>query len=179
MEKTLAKFIVGEYERLKKENDDLRYIVECFEDKNHNGGFTDLNKKTKAVRYFVENEYAAFGVLSHWNEYGLDELKQLLELDDDALYEEATIPGMTEEYKAIKEETHEFPFTVLFETYKESTVYCYDPDHVKDMLVYVTKDACVGDWVMWPAAGASRRMAVQEVRDMIRKRVEELERSDG
>ena len=179
MENTLAKFIVGEYERLKKENEDLREVVECFQEKNQNGGFTDLNKKTKAVRYFVENEYAAFNALSHWGKYGLDKLEWLLNIDDESLYEEATTPGITKEFKVIKKEEHEFPFTVLFETYKESTVYCYDPDRVKDTLVYVTKNACVGDWVMEHAANLSKRMAVQEVRDMIRKRVEELEKSDG
>ena len=178
MDKTLAKFIVGEYERLKQENDDLREIVECFQEKSQHGGFTDLNRKTKARRFSVASKYAMFGSFSAWKDYDVETLEALLRLDVSDLYEEATC--RLNEYSdcAINERERTFPFTLAFKTYKDDVMFGYNPDEDYSELYPVSKHPALDEWVTEGASYGAKAMAVETVRDMIRERIEEL-KSDG
>lgn len=174
---TIESFFIAEYRRMKNENDILKDANDALHrelEKTSDCGLTDLGMKTEAIRCNVASSYSAFGDGAAWGKLDTEELANLIENGDDAILEEAKTAKKLWDGRVYEEEKITFPFTFEFSTYKGRNRYAYDPDRDKTELVIVSEDADTNSYVNANLEAECRAIAAEEIREMIRDRIDEL-----
>lgn len=175
---TIESFFLADYQRLKKENDELKATIQKNDMEKvaraSDFGFSDLRKKTRAVRCEVTSSYYAFDNETTWGKFDAEQLAALAEKEDEALLEEAKKTRRKWGGNVYEEKNHTFPFTVRFSSYKECSTYAYDPDKSKTDLFDVKEEADTDCWVNARLENECRALAAGSIRDMILDRIEEL-----
>lgn len=177
---TIEAFFLADYQRIKEENDALKAQINEYKMQEvaemAEGGFTDLGKKVEAVYYEVLPSYRLFGSNATWGEFDAEKLRALLGLDDNTLFDKAAETKATYSDRVAKRRSKTFPFSVAFSSYKGRNEYAYDPDKDKTNLVEVEMLPDTNRWVLALHDKDSKTLAVEEIREMIRERIEELEK---
>lgn len=175
---TIESFFLADYQRLKKENDELKATIQEHElekiASTSDCGFTDLGKKVEAIRCEVAGSYCTFDDEATWGNLDTKKLTSLIEKEDDALLEEARRTKQRWGGFVYEEEKRIFPFTVEFASYKGRRRYAYDPDYGRTTLVEVDEKSGTGRWVNARLEENCRREAAEAIRDTLRGRIEEL-----
>lgn len=179
---TIESFFLADYQRLKKENDELKATIQEHElekiASTSDCGFTDIGKKTRAVRCEVASSYYAFDDETTWGKFDAEQLAALAKKEDEALLEEAKKTRKKWGGNVYEEKNHTFPFTVRFSSYKERSTYAYDPDKSKTELFAVKEEADIDCWVNAMLENECRELAAGSIRDMILDRIEELKNKE-
>lgn len=179
---TIESFFLADYQRLKKENDELKATIQEHElekiASTSDCGFTDLGKKIEAVWCECSDSYSAFGSNATWENLDTEELSNLIKKDDDALLEEAKEARLRWSGVVYEEKKRTFPFTVAFATYKGRKRYAYDPDYGRTNLVEIDEESGTCRWVNARLEEDCRREAAAEIRDMLLDRIEELKKKE-
>lgn len=181
---TIESFFLADYERLREENERLNEIISEMElsrvATESGTGFTDLGKKVEAVKYTLKSSYEMFGYSSsRIKDYTVEQLEKILNKNDVELFDWASKTDAGGYYgKVIRKETHTFPFSVLFGTYKGTYIYAYDPDKYKTSLVNVHDKACEDDWVKASLDEDCKALVIDLLREAITERIEELKKQE-
>lgn len=178
---TIESFFIEEYNRLRNENNDLRDTIAEYEQQlnasTDDGGFTDLGKKVAAVKYEVNSPYSVFSY--DLKNLTVEQLEKIAEKDDEQLWEWASSTSIGSYYgKVAKRETHTYPFSVRFKTYKEDRIYAYDPDKSRTDLIEVAETADTGQWVDIKLDLQCKELALDEIRELVSERIEKLKASE-
>ena len=178
---TIESFFLADYEKLRKENEELKNTINEYElqfkASTSEDGFTDLGKSVCAVRYEVASSYSVFS--NDLKNLTVEQLGKIAEKDDSDIWEWASNTKVGSYYGNIaKRETHTFPFSVLFKTYKGVKKYAYDPDKSRTSLVEVGDTADTEEWVSVQYDDQCKNLAVEEIREIISRRIEELNKSE-
>ena len=175
---TIESFFVADYQRLKKENDILKDANDALhrelEKNTSDCGFIDIGRKTEAIRCNVATSYYAFDKETTWGKLDAEQLENLAGKEDEALLEKAKTAYKRWGGKVYEEEKRAFPFTVEFATYKGRNRYAYDPDKNRTELVVVSEEADTNSYVNARLEAECRAIAAEEIREMIRDRIEDL-----
>lgn len=174
MEKTIEAYFVERYEEMRRENEELRYILECNDNERNMDGFTDLHKKTELVRYSVSNYTNAFTIGSAWSAFGKEELAALLELDETELLEKA-MRSFGRFNQIVHKSENVFPFTLELSTYKGTERFAYDPDNLFEKFVKIEPRPKINAWVYVGSGAATEALAIDELRRLIEKRIKDLD----
>lgn len=175
---TIESFFLADYQRLKNENDELKAQIHEHElekiTSTSDCGFTDLGRKTEAFRCEVASSYSAFDKEASWGKLGIEELNALAEKKTEAILEEAEEARQRWSGVVYSEEKRTFPFTVKFVTYKGERQYAYDPDYGRTSLVEIYEESGTSCWVNARLEAECRAIAAEEIREMIRDRIDQL-----
>lgn len=175
---TIESFFLADYQRLKKENDELKEQIKEHElekiTNTSDCGFTDLGRKTEAIMCNVATSYSSFDKETTWGKLDVEQLENLAGKEDEALLEKAKTACQRWGGKVYEEEKRTFPFTVEFATYKGRNRYAYDPDKKRTELVIVSEEADTNSYVNARLEAECRAIAAEEIREMIRDRIDEL-----
>lgn len=180
---TIEAFFLADYQRLKKENDHLKERINKHEKERvaaeAEGGFSDLGAKVEAVMYEVGPGYYIFDNEMTWGKLNVEQLKALLDMGDDGLFNKATEARKKWGGAVVTNNRKTFPFSVAFSSYKGTKEYAYDPDRNATELVEVLECAELGSWVNARLDADCKALAVEDIRDKLRERIEKLEKEIG
>lgn len=182
---TIESFFLADYQRVKARNEELQREIEevrrKYDEDNPNGGFRDLHATIEMVSVSTEfSDYSLFKA----SEAPLlaktrDELSAIVALDDQALAEWASKTRVRYGGKIVSVDRKVFPFTVEFSSYRGERRYAYDPDGSSRELIEIRDEADTGSWVPSEFEGESVSMALSDLRDVLRGRIEALDAESG
>lgn len=174
---TIEDFFIKEYERVVAENNKLKNQLSKFENSDKTFGVFDLNQQKELVRVDVE------GSSYFWKETGLSkkQLSELLSLGKDDLVEKCKKIKRKETYfsgAALKINEERYRYSISVCDMDGTHEYAFDntkSPHLIDLRsepdLSVWVEACYLDQVL--------SLAVQQLREAISERIEEIEQEEA
>lgn len=179
---TIESFFLSDYAKVKARNEELENEIREAKEKYNaqlpETGFVDLRTQINLVRVDTEcSDYRLFKMSdAPLKDLNSEQLKNLLEMDNDRLLEKMKNVKSSYCGYAIEVKEKKFPFTVKFSSYKGTKIYAYDPDYNNDELVeFLDSEAGLDCWVVSDLKEECIRYALEEVREKLKGRIEELE----
>lgn len=174
---TIEEFFINEYERVVEENKELKSELDKIKS-NREFGITDLgepvnlvNVKTSTQDYF-------------WDNTGLskDQLEEILSLPNESFIKRMEQVRRTDydwsDY-ALKIEKSRYRYSIEIRDLDGVGRYALDNRHFEKLIPLDFSELDTGDWFEACYLSDIEKIAVQELREAIEKRIEEIERKES
>lgn len=173
---TIEGFFLADYERIRQENKDLRRTIDELDKQEEKYGFTDLHKKTEAIRLNIAPSYYLYKGKSPWKT--AEALASLLDLDDEALFAQGTRTKVGEysvDYAAEIQE-RKFLYTIEFTDLRKTRTYV--GDEPERLYILLGDDPDTGGWFPKEIYDDLKSLAVEMFRENIEEAIRRLEQEE-